>query len=92
LASKITIPAVKITGNTRAPTFPDLPTSSSTTNDTLLTPDPCLSDTVKLDPIDSALFPSPATEDDSSSDAVLSTDEEEESELGAFLMDAVEWL
>jgi hypothetical protein len=80
--SKITIPAVKITG--AAPTFPILP------DDTMLSPEPCLSDTAKLDPIDSALFPNPM--DDAV--AVLSgTDEEEDVvEFGEFLLDAVDWL
>ena len=82
LATKITIPAVKIAD---APTFPLLPTSE----DSILPPDACLSSTpdVKLAPIDSNLFPVkeerlPA----------LLTDEENEDEFGEFLLDAVQWL
>jgi hypothetical protein len=79
--TKITIPAVKITG--AVPTFPILP------DDELLAPEPCLS-AIKLEPIDSTLFPCPLDE----AAAVLSTTDEDEdvTEFGEFLLDAVDWL
>lgn len=82
LATKITIPAVKITD---APAFPLLPTSE----DSLLPPDTCLSSNteVKLAPIDSNLFPVK----EEKLPALLS-DEETEDEFGEFLLDAVQWL
>lgn len=73
---------MKITG--AVPTFPILP------DDVLLDPEPCLS-AIKLEPIDSSLFPCPLDEDPT---AVLSgTDEDEDvAEFGEFLLDAVDWL
>ena len=81
-ATKITIPAVKITD---APAFPLLPTSE----DSIMPPDACLSSNtnVKLAPIDSALFP--VKEEKL---PTLLTDEENEDEFGEFLLDAVQWL
>lgn len=68
-----------------APTLPLIPTS----DDAILPPEAVLSapPAVKLDPIDSSLFPVkeerlPA----------LLTDEETEDEFGEFLLDAVQWL
>jgi len=69
---------VKITGSAPVPLLPD---------DSLFSPDPCLSEAVKLDPIDSALFP---TLDDEV--AAVLTDEGEDPEFGEFLLDAVDWL
>jgi hypothetical protein len=83
LATKITIPAVKITDD--APTLPLIPISENS----ILPPDTCLSSNteVKLQRIDSALFP--VKEEDLP--AIL-TDEENEDEFGEFLLDAVQWL
>jgi hypothetical protein len=83
LTAKITIPAVKITG--AVPSFPILPDDEE-----LLAPEPCLS-AIKLEPIDSTLFPCPLDEEAA---AVLSTTDEEEdvTEFGEFLLDAVDWL
>lgn len=80
LASKITIPAVKITGSNPLPLLPD---------DALLCPDPVSSLTASnLDPIDTNLFL--CSKDDG---AMLTSDEEEnEAEFGEFLLDAVDWL
>lgn len=80
--AKITIPAVKITD--AVPSFPILP------DDELLAPEPCLS-AIKLEPIDSSLFLCPL---DDEAAAVLSTTDEEEdvTEFGEFLLDAVDWL
>jgi hypothetical protein len=82
LTAKITIPAVKITG--AVPSFPILP------DDGLLAPEPCLS-AIKWEPIDSTLFPFPLDEEAA---AVLSTTDEDEdvTEFGEFLLDAVDWL
>lgn len=82
-ATKITIPAVKITD---APALPLLPTSE----DSVLPPEICLSSSntgVGLEPIDSSLFP--VKEEKS---LPLLTDEENEDEFGEFLLDAVQWL
>jgi hypothetical protein len=76
LTTKITIPAVKISGSTLL--IPE--------DDSLLTPEPCLSE-VKLEPIDSTLFPFPVQPEV----AVLS-DEHADPEFGEFLLDAVDWL
>ena len=89
----ITIPAVKIADV--GPAFPELPSS----DDAILPPDTCVSSStaaakvasapsaVKLDPIDSTLFPSKEERL-----PTLLTDEENEDEFGEFLLDAVQWL
>lgn len=57
-------------------------------DDTLVSPEPCLSDeTVKLDPIDSTLFLCP----DHADEDVL-PDVHADPEFGEFLLDAVDWL
>lgn len=82
MTSKITIPAVKTTGVAPLPLLPE----------DLLSPEPCLSHSavVKLEPIDSSLFPYPADKDREMPS--LLTDEEKENEFGEFLLDAVDWL
>lgn len=86
---KITIPAVKITGNTD----PTPPTPRS--NDTVVpAPDHCPSTVGKnkmtLDPIDNSLFLNPTASAEEGSAVVLT--DEEENEFGEFLLDAVDWL
>jgi hypothetical protein len=73
---------VKITGSTPLPLLPH--------EEALLSPDPVTSvSAIKLDPIDSTLFPCPRED----GMATLLTDEEEnEAEFGEFLLDAVDWL
>lgn len=68
-----------------APSLPLLPDSE----DPVLTPEVVLSTQplVKLDPIDSSLFP--VKEEKL---PVLLSDEEKEDEFGEFLLDAVQWL
>jgi len=75
--------AVKIT---EAPTFPLLPSSS---DDCILPPDSCLSapSEVKLEPIETSIPPLKQQRLPN-----LLTDEENEDELGEFLLDAVQWL
>ena len=71
---------MKITGSSS--TFcPLLPV-----DDALIAPEPCLSQEVKLEPIDSTLFPTLPEE----SDDVLN--DEHCDEFGEFLLDAVNWL
>ena len=84
LATKITIPAVKITD---APNFPLLPTSSV---DSFLPPDTCLSapTEMKLESIETSI---PPLKQQRLLPNLL-TDEESEEELGEFLLDAVQWL
>jgi hypothetical protein len=53
----------------------------------LLPPQPCLSDSLKLARIDSALFPVLEEEP-----AVVLSSPEQETEFGEFLLDAVDWL
>ena len=80
LPFKITIPAVKITGSA---TFCPLPPIS----DSLLSPEPCVSEhEIKLEPIDSTLFPCPA--DHQAEGGVLS-DQHADPEFGEFLLDEV---
>lgn len=86
---KITIPAVKITGNTDS--TPPTPRS----NDTVVpAPDHCPSTVGKtkmtLDPIDNSLFLNPTASAEEGSAVVLT--DEEENEFGEFLLDAVDWL
>ena len=87
------------------PLLPDPQDADKTTSvntPVKLTPEPCLSLTQKksahkknlaLDPIDSALFPTPPSVEEDAV-AIMSCSEEEEAaaELGAFLLDAVDWL
>ena len=82
LATKITIPAVKIPD---APSLPLLPDS----DDNVLPPDSVLSATtaVKLARIDSALFPA---QEEPKLPSLLPG--ENEDEFGEFLLDAVQWL
>ena len=75
-------PAVKIADT---PKLPYLPTSDSV----ILPPETCSSSTIKLEPIDSSLFP--AFKEEAPLPALL-TDEESEDEFGEFLLDAVQWL
>ena len=76
------IPAVKIAD---APKLPFLPTSEAA----ISPPEPCASSSaVKLEPIDSNLFPVKEQQEL----PVLLTDEETEDEFGEFLLDAVQWL
>lgn len=76
-AVKITIPAVKILG-----TAPSLPINDD------LAPEPCLSQLA----LDHSLF-SPLEEDDDIVAAILpNNDDDEHTELGEFLLDAVDWL
>lgn len=79
----ITIPAVKIPD--AMPAFPFLPPS----DDLLLPPETCLSLStgIKLERIDSSLFPAKAEPL-----PTLLSDEENEDEFGEFLLDAVQWL
>lgn len=84
LANKITIPAVKIPD---APSLPLLPES-----DLVLPPETVLStttpSTVKLEPIDSSLFPA---QEETKLPSLLPGGENED-EFGEFLLDAVQWL
>jgi len=82
VATKITIPAVKIT---EAPTFPLLP---NTVNEDFIEPDACLSTDVRLEPTIEDTLP-PLKQQRLPN---LLTDEENEDELGEFLLDAVQWL
>jgi hypothetical protein len=78
----ITIPAVKITEVVPAlPLFPLLDKS-------IPPPDTCLSSPpeIKLEPIDSTLFPTKEEKLPS-----LLADEDNEDEFGEFLLDAVQW-
>ena len=83
MANKITIPAVKIPD---APSLPLLPDS----DDQALPPEVVLSAPrlVKLEPIDSSLFP---VAKDEKLPALL-IDEGNEDDFGEFLLDAVQWL
>ncbi|CAJ1912150.1 unnamed protein product [Cylindrotheca closterium] len=84
VATKITIPAVKIT---EAPTFPLLPTTVN--EDTFIEPDTCLSTGVtRLEPTIEDTLP-PLKQQRLPN---LLSDEETEDDLGEFLLDAVEWL
>jgi hypothetical protein len=67
---------------------PSIPLLSSS-EDSILPPDTCLSSSadVKLTPIDSSLFP---VKEEML--PTLLTDEETEDDLGEFLLDAVQWL
>ena len=78
-ATKITIPAVKITG--------DAPALPLNFDDTILPPQPCLSDSLKIEPIENPLFP---VLNEAEATPMLSTDPE--AEFGEFLLDAVDWL
>jgi hypothetical protein len=95
--SKITIPAVKISGSsvlrkavtTATTTAPSVPLLDEAT----LCPDPCLS----LAPLDTTLFVMDDDDDDvdqalTAAAILSSTPGEEESEFGEFLLDAVDWL
>jgi len=81
LTSKITIPAVKISGLVPLPILPE---------DSLLCPDPCSSSEIKLEPIDSNLFP--CSTEKVRENATFMTEDETEAEFGEFLLDAVDWL
>ena len=70
---------MKITGDA-----PSLPLHF---DEPILPPQPCLSESLKIEPIDSTLFP--VLEEEPS--AVLSLPEQE-TEFGEFLLDAVDWL
>ena len=72
---------MKITGAAPVPLLPD---------DSLLCPDPCLSNEIRLDPIDSTLFTSLADREEEEHVSNLLTDEDED--IGDFLLDAVDWL
>mmetsp|Transcript_23614 Transcript_23614/g.40068 ORF Transcript_23614/g.40068 Transcript_23614/m.40068 type:complete len:100 (-) Transcript_23614:56-355(-) len=79
-ASKITIPAVKITGDALFPVDDEsmmLPVS--------LCPDPCLSSNAEEDG-------TPSVELKQETIPSLLRDTEDETEFGAFLLDAVQWL
>ena len=82
VATKITIPAVKIT---EAPIFPLLP---ATINEEFIEPDTCLSTDVRLEPTIEDTLP-PLKQQRLPN---LLTDEDHEEELGEFLLDAVQWL
>jgi len=81
VAIKITIPAVKIPD---APSLPLLPDSE----ESVLPPEAVVSapPVVKLEPIDSSLFP---VKEDKLPTLLA---EEETDEFGEFLLDAVQWL
>lgn len=87
VATKITIPAVKITG--------DVPSLPLHFDESILPPQPCLSESLKIDPIDSKIDPIdstlfPVLEDDEP--VTVLTSHENETEFGEFLLDAVDWL
>ena len=71
---------MKITGDA-----PPLPLSF---DEPILPPQPCLSESLKIEPIDTALFP--ALEEEEPSPILASPDQE--TEFGEFLLDAVDWL
>jgi hypothetical protein len=99
-----------------SPAPPATTTTPTMTTTLFSAPEPCLSRTKKnmtkmtmqfLDPIDSALFPTPPLQDDDKNDNVTTTTgnadadagccvavscPEDETELGEFLLDAVDWL
>jgi len=87
MTPKINIPAVKITDV--APPLPLLP-------EFLLRPEPCMSlstGQITLQPIESSLFPHSSLKGRKIPPRLLSDDEEKsETELGEFLLDAVDWL
>ena len=78
-ATKITIPAVKIIG--------DAPTLPLHFDEPILPPQPCLSESLTIDPIDSTLFP---VLDEEPAPVLAMPDQE--TEFGEFLLDAVDWL
>lgn len=82
VATKITIPAVKIT---EAPIFPLLP---NTVNEDFIEPDTCLSTDVRLEPTIEDTLP-PLKQQRLPN---LLSDDETEDDLGEFLLDAVQWL
>lgn len=91
-AFKITIPAVKITGATSTP-----PASDKAATDLLpMTPDNCLSATeMKSMPFPEtplSLVPTSVCQNIDVVSAQGTESESDESELGEFLLDAVQWL
>jgi hypothetical protein len=88
-ASKITIPAVKISGSSAFSTEPATTKTPSIPflDEDLLTPDPCLS--LALLEESTALALDNETELDAS---LLSAEDDSASEFGEFLLDAVDWL
>lgn len=97
VASKITIPAVKITGSTQSTTLPFLPDAS-----TLTSPDVCTSafpvKSIVSETLEMSMLPNPTTVKDEVMPTLLSSDDEENhddpefGEFGEFLLDAVDWL
>lgn len=70
---------MKITG--------DAPTLPLRFDEPILPPQPCLSESLKIEPIDSTLFPVLGEEPTPILDSP-----EVETEFGEFLLDAVDWL
>jgi hypothetical protein len=68
----------------------DAPTLPLDFVETILPPQPCLSEALKIGPIDSALFPTVLDEENST--PMLTSPDEDTEEFGEFLLDAVDWL